>query len=242
MTKKESNSSKSEPVVPPKQPTMPNDIITQPKGEHETWVCPKHPTMSNVIMTVKEYWNPFRYDNVEVESKFRAWTGTGPDEGKGAPHKHGLEIERDTGYIRITESEPILAVAVMGSGCAVPAYVVCEYQQPGESMETPWRAGPWRPEGPFERDGFNLQNLRRQMVQGMMSIHPSAFMRCFPQDQLTYTMDYEPRCFECSARFEIEPTTCVTIRGGSGTSSHFSVRMIRIYQACDPASLQEGGK
>ena len=43
----------------------------------------------------------------------------------------------------------------------------------------------------------------------------------------------------CSARFEIDPTTAVTIRGGSGTSSHFSFRMIRIYQLLDPSVLNE---
>jgi len=188
-------------------------------------------------MTIKEYWCPFHdYPNVEVESEFRGYTperypSAASYDGKGLPHDHGLEIERDTGFIRITEAEPIIAVAVLGSGCALPAYVVCEYPKPDESMDEPERRGPWT--------GFNLQNVRRQMVQGMMSIHPSAFMRVFPQEELTYDMDFEPRCFECSARFEIDPTTAVTIRGGSGTSSHFSFRMIRVYQLLDPSGLKE---
>ena len=42
-------------------------------------------------------------------------------------------------------------------------------------------------------------------------------------------MDYEPRVRECTTRFEIEPTTTITFRGGSGVSSHFSFRMIRLY-------------
>jgi len=199
--------------------------------------------MSPGVMTVKEYWCPFRdYPNIEVQSEFKGYTPerhpkAASYDGKGLPHRHGLEIERDTGFIRITETEPILAVDVMGSGCAVPAYVVCEYPQPGESFEEPPFGGPWQ----FGGKGFNLQNLRRQMVQGMISIHPAAFMRCFPQDKITYDMDFEPRCFECSARFAIEPTTCVTIRGGSGTSSHFSFRMIRVHQLLDLARLKEAG-
>ena len=57
----------------------------------------------------------------------------------GAPHEHGLEVEKDIGYIRITELQPIIAAVVL------------------------------------------------------------------------------------------EPTTTITFRGGSGVSSHFSFRMIRLY-------------
>jgi len=183
----------------------------------------------------KEYWSPFNdYENVEVwggfainenyNEKLREAGVPQIDEKRqkwGLPHIHGLEIERDLGYIRITEDKPIIAVAVMGSGCSMPAYVVCEYPEPGLTMEEPDRRGPWR--------GFNIQNLRQQRVEGMMSQHQCSVVRTFGGDLVTYDLDFEPRVRECSARFEIEPTTTVTIRGGSELRCHFSFRMIRVY-------------
>jgi hypothetical protein len=172
----------------------------------------------------KEYWNPFDdYENVETFGGFAEHMYPEREDlrNHGAPHIHGLEIERDKGYIRIVEERPIIAAVVLGSGCAMPAYVVCEYPQPGITMQEPHRSKAWR--------GFNMQNVRRQRIDGMMSQHPSSAVRTYPQEIINYEMDYEPRVRECSARFEIEPTTVVTFRGGSGTSSHFSFRMIRLY-------------
>ena len=191
--------------------------------------------LRRVGIAKREYWSPFDdYENVEVfggftiqedYGEFRRKAGIPKIDEKrrkwGLPHIHGVEIEKDLGYIRITEDEPIIAVAVMGSGCSMPAYVVCEYPEPGLTMEEPDRRGPWT--------GFNIQNLRRQRVEGMMSQHQCSVVRTFGGDICTYELDFEPRVSECSARFEIEPTTVVTVRGGSGLRCHFSFRMIRVY-------------
>ena len=183
-----------------------------------------------VGLVKKEYWSAFHdYDNVEVDAKFNGFR-TDDRQKRGAPHSHGLEIERDLGYIRITEEKPIVAVAGLGSGCLMPAYVVCEYPQPGETMKGAYFRGPWGPELiAGTQQNFNMQNLRRQRVDGLMSEHPSGCVRTPSEELIIYEMDYEPRVFECTARFEIEPTTTITIRGGSGTSGHFSFRMIRLY-------------
>ena len=74
-----------------------------------------------------------------------------------------------------------------------------------------------------------MQNLRRQYVRGLYSVHQSRNVGTFGADEVTYDGDYEPRVFEASVHFEIEPTTTVTIRGGSGQASHLSFRMIRMY-------------
>lgn len=195
---------------------------------------------SNRIVTIakRDYWAQFDdYDNVEVHGGFRDETFTleglknYPEVQRkdfmekvtrdGWPHKHGLELERGRGYIRITEDRPIIAASVLGSGCASPSYVICEYPQPGESFEEPHRCEKFV--------GYNMQNLRRQRVDGLRGLHPSPLVRALGQDIIAYEMDFEPRSFESSVFFEIEPTTTVTLRGGSGDGSHFAFRMIRIY-------------
>lgn len=173
-------------------------------------------------LAIKDYWTPFDdYENIEVDGMYTEEDVADPVERKmGAPHRHGLEIERDRGYIRLNEEQPIVAVSVLGSGCYIPAYIVCEYPQPDLTMKEPRRHG---------QKGWNMQNLRRQMVHGMHTIHQSGLQPTMGGDEVTYHMDWEPRVWETSFHFTIEPTTTVIIRGGSGTSSHFSFRMIRLF-------------
>ena len=175
-------------------------------------------------MSMKEYWSPFDdYGNIEIDA---CWSdGTRDAEwrqlrNKGAPHRHGLEIERSKGFISITEEQPIVAVSVLGSACKTDAYLICEYPQPGLTRKEPRRHG---------QQGWNMQNLRRQMVKGLYCQHQSRNVATFGEDQMTYVDDFEPLTYETAVRFEVEPTTTVTIRGGSGTVSHFSFRMIRTY-------------
>ena len=180
-----------------------------------------------VIMTgvaMKEYWTPFDdYGNIEIDACWNdgtrdaAWRKL---KNKGAPHRHGLEIERSKGYIAITEEKPIVAVSVLGSACKTDAYLICEYPQPGLTDKEPRRHG---------QEGWNMQNLRQQIVRGLHCQHQSRNIATFGRDQMTYVDDFEPVTYETSARFEIEPTTTVIIRGGSGNVSHFSFRMIRTY-------------
>ena len=107
----------------------------------------------------------------------------------GAPHRRGLEIERDIGYIRITEENPISAVTVLGSGCAMPVCAVCEYPLTDLAMEELGRRESWR--------NCNVQNLRRQRVDGMMSQRPSSAVRADDAALMNHEMDYEPRVWEC---------------------------------------------
>ena len=61
-----------------------------------------------------------------------------------------------------------------------------------------------------------------------MSQHPCGAVRTYGEDELTYKMDYEPRVRECTAgsRSSRRPRSPFV---GSGVSSHFSFRMIRLY-------------
>ena len=181
-------------------------------------------TVQMTGIAMKEYWTPFDdYGNVEVAA---GWSlSTRKAEWRqlrkgGAPHRHGLEIEHTKGYIHITEKKPIVGVTVMGSGCTNDSYVVCEYPQPGLTRREPSRHG---------QEGWNMQNLRRQYVRGLYSQHQSRNVATFGEDEITYDDDYEPRVYETSVHFDIEPTTTVIIRGGSGQTCHFSFRMIRTY-------------
>ncbi len=188
-------------------------------------------------LAIKDYWSPFDdYPNFEIDANWsqdvlsHIGKGFGPDgmdpqewaESRkgGLPHKHGLEIEHSAGYIKVTEEQPIVAVSVLGSGCSTNSYIICEYPQPGLTGKEPSRHG---------EKGWNLQNLRRQYVRGLHSTHQSRSVGTFGEDELHYTYDCEPRCYECSVRFDVEPTTTVILRAGSGTLSHFSFRMIRVY-------------
>ena len=182
--------------------------------------------LTPVGLVKKDYWSAFHdYENVEVVAGFGECFADDRSH-LGAPHEHGLEVEKDIGYIRITEVQPIIAAVVLGSGCTMPAYVCCEYPQPGVPVGEVDAHGP-SPSRLGHR--FNMQTLRRQRIEGLMSQHPCGAVRTYGEDELTYKMDYEPRVRECTTRFEIEPTTTITFRGGSGVSSHFSFRMIRLY-------------
>src|SRR3972149_1159578 len=100
-------------------------------GEFENNPEKRRAALEMVGIAKREYWSPFNdYPNVEVEAHYAEHMYK--DEKlrlKGAPHKHGLEIERDKGFIRITEDRPIIGVTVLGSGCILPAYLVCVIYQ-----------------------------------------------------------------------------------------------------------------
>ena len=102
-------------------------------------------------IAMKEYWSPFDdYGNIEIDAGW--FDGTRDAEWrelkkKGAPLRHGLEIERSKGFIAITEQQPIAAVSVLGSACKTDVYVICDYPQPGLTTKEPRRQG---------QEGWNL--------------------------------------------------------------------------------------
>jgi hypothetical protein len=171
------------------------------------------------VVRVRQYLTPFEYANVQV------WNPEGA-EGLG-PHPHGYEMARNEGTITVTEPEPIIAVAVIGSGCIAPGYVFCEYLQEGE----PTAQSNAKVEG---HRGYNLQNIRMQRIGDLWSMHPSAFLHT--RDYQEIVRGYGPRSpinelmtRESTAYFEIEATRRIVLRGGSGDHDHFAFRIIRTY-------------
>jgi hypothetical protein len=170
------------------------------------------------VLRVREYRSPFEYANVEV------WNPEGVP-GLG-PHPHGYEMARNEGTITVAEPEPIVAVSVIGSGCIAPGYIICEYLREGETTAEADSTGPWQ--------GFNIQNMRRQRIGDLPRYHPCKLMR--GRDFEEIAAGYRPQSAlnelligENTAYFEIEPTTKVVIRGGSGDHDHYSFRIIRTY-------------
>jgi hypothetical protein len=167
-----------------------------------------------------EYSVPFNYPNVEVD---RVWHGG---------EKHGMElflIKQGENYsqtflpadsIVIDEDEPIVAVAVVGSACTPPGYIMLEAEPiDGERRpkESP-RALPMR----FRADNLWGMHLRADLLTASPDVHyaqlPVAGMSC--------------------ARFDIPKSSRVRIKGGSTVpgweddnhpdDNHYSFRIIRL--------------
>ena len=94
------------------------------------------------------YTTPFMYDNVEV-GEFSEIDPT-----------KGIEFIADTGYLTITEDQPIVAVTVVGSGCTPKGYVICEWWDQGESI-----------------DNMKDQLVKRQRHENLNGIHPSIWLQ-----------------------------------------------------------------
>lgn len=90
------------------------------------------------------YTTPFMYPNVDVGNFYEI-----------DPLK-GIEIKADDGFISVTEERPIVAVTVVGSGCAPQGYNICEWWDEGETIE-----------------GMTDQLVKRQRVDGLNGTHPS---------------------------------------------------------------------
>jgi hypothetical protein len=90
------------------------------------------------------YTTPFLYPNVEAGNFYEI-----------DPTK-GIEFKADDGYLTITETRPIIAVTVVGSGCVPGGYNICEWWDEGEDIED-----------------FKDQLVKRQRVDGLDGTHPS---------------------------------------------------------------------
>lgn len=79
----------------------------------------------------------------------------------------GIEFKADTGYLTISEPEPIIAVTVVGSGCTPKGYNICEWWDDGESI-----------------DNMKNQLVKRQRVDNLNGTHPAIWsqllMMAFP--------------------------------------------------------------
>jgi len=90
------------------------------------------------------YTTPFMYANVEVGDFYEI-----------DPTK-GIEFKADDGFLTISEEQPIVAVTVVGSGCAPNGYNICEWWGEGESLET-----------------LKDQLVKRQRIDNLNGTHPS---------------------------------------------------------------------
>ena len=90
------------------------------------------------------YTTPFMYPNVEVGSFYEI-----------DPTK-GIEFRADDGFITIAETQPIVTVTVVGSGCVPGGYNICEWWDEGESI-----------------NDFKDQLVKRQRVDNLNGTHPS---------------------------------------------------------------------
>jgi hypothetical protein len=90
------------------------------------------------------YATPFMYRNVEVGNFYEI-----------DPTK-GIEFKADDGFLTIAEEHPIMAVTVVGSGCAPRGYNTCEWWDEGETVET-----------------LKDQLVKRQRVDNLNGTHPS---------------------------------------------------------------------
>jgi len=90
------------------------------------------------------YTTPFMYPNVDVGNFYEI-----------DPTK-GIEFKADDGFLTIGEEQPIVAVTVVGSGCAPKGYNICEWWDDGEGIED-----------------FKDQLVKRQRVDDLNGTHPS---------------------------------------------------------------------
>ena len=140
------------------------------------------------------YWAPFNYDNVTVEL---GRPGTGVEF-----NMDGAELDiYPYGSITIEEEEPIVAVAVIGSGCSSQAQVWLE----AEPLE-------WK----YPRTGV------RMMKRDLWGMH-------IRYDAWRSTDESWNDAGLSSARFDLPESKKVIIGGGSmGADPHYCVRIIRV--------------
>ncbi len=107
---------------------------------------PKQPA---VLVTERHvYESPFMHENVDVGDFYEV-----------DPTK-GIEFKADSGFLTIQEQMPIVAVTVVGSGCAPKGYNICEWWDPGETIEN-----------------MKGQLVKRQRVDNLNGTHPSIWSK-----------------------------------------------------------------
>jgi len=140
------------------------------------------------------YWAPFNYPNVRVEL---GRPGTGVEF-----NSDGAELDiYPYGAIAIEEDEPIVAVAVIGSGCSGDGYVILE----AEPIE-------WK----YPRTGV------RMMRKALWGVHVR-------YDAFARTGEDWNDAGLSSARFDIPESRKVIVGGGShGADPHYCIRAVRV--------------
>jgi hypothetical protein len=168
------------------------------EGEEEVWDIAKAATpQTREAWRTKTYtyWAPFNYTNVVVELG-RPGTGVefNPD---------GAELDiYPYGSITIEESEPIVAVTVIGSGCGSPSWIVLEAEP------LVWK---------YPRTGVRM---RRDNLWGM-HVRGDAWFAGITEDWNDAGLS--------SARFDIPESKKVIVGGGSqSTDPHYCIRIIRV--------------
>lgn len=144
----------------------------------------------------RAYWAPFNYPNVQVELG-RPGTGVefNPD---------GAELDiYPYGAITIEESEPILSVTVIGSGCSSEGYVVLE----AEPLE-------WK----YPRTAVRMRR------SGLWGVHVRG--DAFLDGRITENWNDAGLS---SARFDLPESRRVIVGGGSnGGDPHYCIRTVRV--------------
>ena len=140
------------------------------------------------------YWAPFNYPNVEVE--------LGRDAVGCEFNNDGAELDIPPyGAITIEESEPIVAVSVIGSGCSDNSYLMLEAEP------IVWK---------YPRTAVRMKTT------GLYGIHVR-------DDCWEVTGEKWNDAGLSSARFDIPDSRRVIIMGGSlGADPHYCVRIIRV--------------
>jgi hypothetical protein len=180
----------------PRNPDRNPGEVTEREQEVMRLAKDKTPQKRRVFRTrTYEYEAPFNYENVEVEL---GRPGTGVEF-----NWDGAEIDiYPYGAITVEESEPIVAVSVIGSGCSYHAHVVIE----AEPLE-------WK----YPRTGVRM----KQHGLWGMHVRGDAWMKGITEDWNDAGLS--------SCRFDLPDSRKVIVGGGSsGADAHYCIRIIRV--------------
>ena len=111
---------------------------------------------------VRVYQTPFMYDNVEVGDFYEI------DVMKG------IEFKADTGFLTITEDQPIVAVTVVGSGCVARGYNIVEWWEDDENM-----------------DSVDNRTLKRLRIDSLNGIHLSIWVHLLAKLAFARNVGYD---------------------------------------------------
>ena len=203
-----------------------------------------------------EYILPFKYPNVEVARSvlggephgmemFAVPDGTKEDAiyGMDTPDRNPAQGNRYADGFVITEDEPIIRVAVVGSACTPPGYVTLE----GEPIDGWRRADEMIEAMPVRMRIDNLWGHHLRFDQALECDSTTA-ARPFPEQMPERWKEFStgvrcttremPMVGMSSAIFETPPCKWVRISGGSANSgwrsdncpddNHYSFRIIRV--------------
>ncbi len=180
------------PYNPAREPKKFTDIELEVTNLAKSKTPQKREASTQVTYT---YEAPFNYDNVTVELG-RPGTGT-------EFNMDGAELDiYPYGAITIKETEPIVAVTVIGSGCSTESYAILE----AEPVE-------WK----YPRTAVRMRKLH---MWGM-HVRGDAWFAGIKEDWNDAGLS--------SARFDIPDSKRVIVGGGShGADPHYCIRIVRV--------------